>query len=241
MNYQEYVNSTPIQLFLVSVILIYFLFRGLQLLNNKLVRSIGGRQKLQRVLYFVEFITWLVFILEAIKYFWSADTVIASALSMVFLMVTAWTAWFVVKDYVAGLYIKWNKLFSLNDEIEIDNKKGKIIGMKERFALVEIDPLHTMQIVYSKLFTKSVVKIGLSGLSSNVSFTINLPLKQKPLENLEKIKTYIYQLPWINSKHKPMVMIEEQNKSGYLIRINASLIDIKYTEQFKNSVRNKFE
>ncbi len=241
MDYQEYVKSTPIQLFLGLVILIYLTFRALHLLNNKVVHNLGNRQKIQRVLYFVEFIAWLLFTVEAIKYFAVANNVIAITLSIVLFVITAWTAWFVIKDYVAGLYIKWNKLFLLNDEIEIDNIKGKIIEFRSRFVLIEIDPLHTVQVVYSRLFAKNVVKLGLSGLSSNVSFTINLSSALKPVESLENIKTYVYQLPWINSKHEPIVIIEEQTAQGSLIRINASLIDINYSENFKNSVRSKFE
>ncbi len=240
MNYQEYVSTTPIQLFFALIIFIYFAFRGLHLLNNKLVNSVGNRQKLNRVLYFVEFFAWIIFILEAIKYFAASNKVMAFALSIVIFVITAWISWFVIKDYIAGLYIRWNKLFAINDEIEIDNKKGKIVEFSSRFIVVEIDPLHTMQVVYSKLFNSNIVKVGLSGLSSNLSFTISLPATQKPVENLENIKTYIYQLPWINSKHEPMVIIEQQNKNDYLIRINVSLIDVKYSEDFKNSIRNKF-
>ncbi len=241
MDYKEYVSSTPIQFFFGLVILIYFIFRSLHFLNNKLVNSVNNRQRLQRILYFIEFLAWLFFTIEAIKYFSVSNRVIAIALSIILFIITAWTSWFVIKDYIAGLYIKWNKLFAIDDEIEINDKKGKIIGFKSRFILIEIDPLHTMQVVYSKLFNSNIVKIGLSGLSSNVSFTIHLSSKEKPVENIENIKTYIYQLPWINSRHEPMVIIEEQNKDGYLIRVNASLIDVKYSENFKNNIRNKFE
>ncbi len=241
MNYQEYVSSGSIQLFVGLVILIYFIFRAFHLLNRKLVHNVNSGQKLQRVLYFVEFIAWLLFTIESIKYFSSTNTVVSVTLSVVLCVVMAWTAWFVIKDYTAGLYIRWNKLFLLNDEIEVDNVEGKIIEFKSRFVVLEIDPLHTVQIVYSKLFANNVVKLGLSGLSSNVSFTINLSSSLKPVDSLEKIKNYVYQLPWINSKHEPIVIIEEQNTEGSIIRINASLIDTNYSEKFKNSIRSKFE
>ncbi len=241
MDYQEYVSSTPTQVFFLLVIATYLIYRGLHVLNKNFVNNMNKRQKLQKALFFLEFLTWLVVTFEAIKYFRSNNTIITIALSLILLVVISWTAWFVIKDYVAGLYVKWNENYSLNDEIQIDNKKGKIIAMKSRYAVIELDPLHTMQIPYSKLFTKSVIKVGLSGLSSNVSFTLNLPDNLKPLESLEQIKTYIYQLPWINFKHEPMVLVEEHNANGALIRINASLIDLRYSEEFKNNLRNKFE
>lgn len=241
MDYQDYVNNSPTQMFLATALIIYLTFRAIHWANKRFVSNISNRNKLQKTLYFLEFVAWILYVFEAIKYFYKANIIIAITLSIILIIITAWTTWYVIKDYVAGLYIKWNNLYSINDEIEIEQQKGKIIAMKSRSAIIEIDALHTSQIVYSKFFAKNVIKIGLSGLSSNISFTIKLPVKLNPVETIEKITTYIYQLPWINIKHKPIVIIEKQDAQQTLIRINASLIDVDYSEEFKNNIKTKFE
>ena len=241
MDYQKYFNNPSIQAFLFVAILIYFIFRIFHILNKRFVIRQNHLKNLRKTIYLLEFLTWLLFVSESIKYFAANNIVIAGSLAIIFLVVIAWTAWFVIKDYVVGLYLKWNDAYKLNEAIQVDGQSGKIIKLGSRFAIIEISPLHTTKISYSDLFTKRVVKTGLTELSANASFTLRLPKDFQYSNGLESIRTYIYQLPWTNLNHKPVVVIEKQDNDQTIIRISASLIDENYLEQFKSNVRTRFE
>jgi len=241
MNYKQYFNNPSMQAFLLAAIFIYFVFRVFHFLNKRFVIRHNYRKNLQKFLYLFEFISWLLFVSESIKYFAANNLVIAGSLAVILLIVISWTAWFVIKDYVVGLYLKWNDAYKINEVIQIEGQSGKIIKLSNRFVILEISPLHTTKVSYSSLFTKKVIKTGLTDLSANASFTINLPRDFQYPEDLDLIQTYIYQLPWTNLNHKPAVVVENQDKEKTVIRISASLIDESYIEQFKVSLRKRFE
>ena len=241
MNYQQYFSNPSFQAFLLAAFFIYFIFRLFQFLNKRFVIRLKHRKKLRKFIYFLEFITWLFYVSESIKYFAENNIIVAGSLSVILFVVVGWTAWFVIKDYVVGLFIKWNDTFKVNEIIEVDEKNGKIIKLTSRSAILEISPLHTVNIAYSKLFSKQVVKTGLTDLGANASFTINLAKKTHQPEDLSLIKKYIFQLPWTNFNYDPTVVVENQVNDKVVVRISASLIDDSYIEQFKTSIRNKFE
>ncbi len=241
MNYKQYFNNPSIQAFLLAALFIYFIFRLFHYLNKRFVIKQNYKKTLRKFIYFLEFITWVFYVFESIKYFSENNTVIAGALAIILFVVIGWIAWFVVKDYVAGLYLKWNDSYKVNEVIEIEGQAGKIIKLSSRNAILEISPLHTINVSYSKLFTKQVIKTGLTDLSANTSFTINLSKEFQNTGSLKMVRNYILQLPWTNLKHEPLVVIENQEKDKVLVRISASLIDENYSERFRNTIRTKFE
>ncbi len=241
MNYQQYFNNPSIQAFLLAALFIYFIFRLFQYLNKRFVIKLNQKKNLRKLIYFLEFITWIFYVSESIKYFAENNTVIAGSLAIILFVVIGWTAWFVVKDYVVGLYLKWNDTYKVNEVIEIDGQSGRIIKLSSRNAILEISPLHTINVSYSKLFTKQVIKTGLTDLNANTSFTIKLSKEFQNIDHLKLVRDYILQLPWTNLKHEPLVIVENQEKNTFEIRISASLIDESYAEKFRNSIKNKFE
>jgi hypothetical protein len=241
MNYQQYFSNPSFQAFLLAAFFIYFIFRLFHFLNKRFVVKLKHRKNLRKFIYFIEFITWLFYVSESIKYFAEKNIVVAGLLTIILLVVVGWTAWFVIKDYVVGLYLKWNDTYKVNEIIEIDGQNGKIVKLGSRQAILEISPLHTINIAYSKLFSKKVIRTGLTDLGANASFTINVPKDTHNPENLNLIRKYIFQLPWTNFKNEPTVVVENQVNDKVVVRISASLIDDSYAEQFKNTIRNKFE
>lgn len=241
MNYQDLINKPSIQGFILIAIIIYLLFRGFQLLNKRFVNKKKYQEFIRRGLYFLEFITWIILIAEAIKYFYTDNVVVAGVLALVVLIVFGWIAWFVIKDYAVGLFIKWTDSYKVNEMVEVGGQNGKIVKLGKRSAILEINPIQTIEIAYSKLFTKKVIRTGVSELSSSVTFTLNIGDKFEGNESLEKIVSYIYHLPWANLKQKPIVVVEASDRENTTLRISASLIDDSYEELFKNSLRQKFE
>jgi small conductance mechanosensitive channel len=241
MIYQEYFNNPSIQAFLLATLFIYFIFRLFQYLNKRFVIKQNHKKNLRKFIYFLEFITWIFYVFESIKYFAENNNVLAGALAIILFVIIGWTAWFVVKDYVAGLYLKWNDTYKVNEVIEIGGQAGRIIKLGSRNVILEISPLHTINVSYSKLFTEQVIKTGLTDLSANTSFTINLSKEFQNSDSHKVVRNYILQLPWTNLKHEPLVIVENQEKDEMTIRISASLIDESYSEQFSNTIRTKFE
>ncbi len=241
MNYQQYLNTPTVQTFLLASFFIYLIFRLLHFFNRRFVLKQNHRKNLKKVIYFLEFVTWLLYVAESVKQFSEENLVVAVLLSIVLLIVISWTAWFVIKDYVIGLYLKWNDAFKINEVINVNGHTGKIIKLASRNAILEISPIHTLNISYSKLFTKEVVKTGLTDLSANVSFTLNVSKINYNTDHLNLIKTYILQLPWTNLKYSPTVLVENQGQDNVFVRISASLIDVNYTDQFRKSIKNRFE
>lgn len=241
MNYQQYLNNPSTQAFLLAAFFIYFIFRVFHFLNKRFVLKQSYRKNLRKFIYLLEFLTWLIFLLEAINFFAENNIVLAGSLALILFIITGWTTWFVIKDYVAGLYLKWNNAYKANEVIEIDGQSGRILKLEKRSLLFEISPLHTTQIAYSKLFTKKVIKTGLTDLGANASFTIDLLKEFQNAEGLTKIHNYIFQLPWTNLKHQPLVVVENQESEKMIVRISASLIEESYIDQFRNAIKEKFE
>jgi len=239
MNFLQFNDNPKIGIFLFLGFFIYLIFRVLHFIISKYYKK-KINHLLRKSIYFLELIIWTFFLYEGIMLFKSKNIVFSAFCLLILLFSVGWICWFIVRDYIAGLFLKMDGTFTLNETIEFDNFSGKIAKMGGRGLALEIDSSNSIYIPYNQFFVKRHKKTGSSDNIAKCNFVFKLNSNLKALEALDAIKIFIYQLPWISSKHEQEVFIEGIEDDFTLIKISASLIDKKFQDKFQQKVQERF-
>ncbi len=240
MNYTQFIENPKEHIFTISGLIIYFIFRLLQYFFTK-KPEIKSKLFLSRIFYFIEIMTWFAYLSEGVNLFAQKNLFFSGLCGFILLLGIVWISWFILKDFIAGLFLKMNQDIKLNEIIEFDNISGKVIKIGSRDVELEIDGSNTINIPFNQFFIKRIIHTGTSEHCAKANFVLKLNKNLNAIEALDNIKVFIYQLPWTSSTHEQDVTIEKMDKEGTLIKICALLFDQKYMDKFEQILRERFE
>jgi len=240
MDYTQFAENPSEIIFVIFGVIIYFIFRLMQFLSSR-KWAIKAKYFSSRIFYFIEIITWIAYFTEGINLFIHKNIIFSGISAIVLFVSIGWISWFILRDYLAGLFLKMDKGFKLDEIIEFDGFLGSVNSIGNRDIEIRIDGSNTVKIPYSQLFIKRLIRAGTSDNCAKTNFVFKLDSKINAVEAVDLIKVFIYQLPWINTAHEQEVTIEKMDKHETLIGINATLFDKKYTHRFEQKIRDRFE
>jgi len=240
MNYSQFLNNPKEGIFFFFGLFIYFIFRLIQYLVN---RYAGNRatQFLTKSFYFIEIIFWLVFLFEGVELFKNKNKVFSLFFALILVFSLSWSCWFILRDYIAGLYLNISASLKLNETIEFDGYVGKINKMGSRMLELQLTLAKSVNIPYHQFFLKRIIKTGSSVNCAREYFEFKLNPKIDAIESKSLIHTYIHQLPWVSDKFEQEILIEKVEGNSTVVKINVSLFDKKYFDRFQQKIKEKFE
>jgi hypothetical protein len=202
--------------------------------------KLKDKKRYQKILYYIEIFGGIIVLSMFAGYLYHRSTVVAMVLMLFLALIILFFGWFFIKDYVAGLVIKASANLSLNDIIEINGIKGKIISFGHLSIVVNSEEGKKIYLPYSKIASNiKAVKVA-SEIKNNQSFEIickNVNNKEKFSENVKK---YILTLPWVNHTIMPDVEITEIDNKDIKLNITLVLYDRKYYIRTLETIKNKF-
>ena len=240
MNYTQFAENPKELVFVIFGVIIYFIFRLIHfLVTRKLVNR--PKQFLGSLFYFIEVMIWFAYFSEGINLFVHKNIIFSGICAFVLLVAIGWISWFILRDFIAGLFLKMNETFKLDEIIEFDGFSGSVQSIGNRDIEIRIDGSNTVKIPYSQFYIKRLIRAGTSDNCAKSNFIFKLDTSLNAIDAVDAIKVFIYQLPWTNSAHEQEVIIDKMDKQETLISINASLFDQKYKDRFEQKIRERFE
>jgi small-conductance mechanosensitive channel len=240
MNYTQFTDNPREEVFVFAGLILYFLFRVFQYLINK-YRAKTYKHAISKLVYFIEIIVWFAYLSEGVNLFAQQNLVVSCLCALILLFAISWTSWYILRDYLAGLFLKMSGTFKLDEIVDFDGFSGRITNIGNRSIQLEIASANTVTIPYHQFYIKRLISTGKSDNSAKGDFIFKLNPNLNAIDTIETIKVFIYQLPWTNNKNEQEVSIEKSDSEGSLIKINASLLDKKYFDRFQSKIKERFE
>jgi len=224
---------------LILTLMIYAAFMFLRVLLLNLGVGTLRKEKLLKAFYFLQVVTWISFA------FWSLDwifpdelsTRLAVAVFAIFILLGL--GWFVLRDLFAGIILKIQDAFRINQYLEIGKLAGYIKRVGHLGLSLTIDDSKSVYVPYRKIIAETRIKKGVekTGFQYQTEFVVNWGLT--PAETLEKLRMKIVNLPWCALTIPPSFRLISSDETSTRIKANLWLISEKYIndiESFKKTI-----
>lgn len=222
--------------FLFSTFIIFLFFRLLRFTASRFIKKLKIKQNALRILFGFELIVWIILIYRIAEYSFAIKPVLAFVMISLLICIAVWVFWFVLRDYLVGLYIRGAGRLKINQSIAFDDVKGKIIGFANNFVLLEKENQNHIVVPYSKLLAKNIEHF-LQSTEEELSMRFELKNDKDKEAFIEKVKTKLLELPWVNHQLEPQInLIKDEGKS--FIELKIMLLDKKYRSKVEEALND---
>ncbi len=198
-------------IFFITGFLLLLLFRVLNLTTRAFVRKRQLRTGILRTLPVIELVAWVAFS------FWGVFLVFGDQLyydlivALMAILVIFGLAWFVFRDFLAGIMLKTEKALQPGQVIKTPIAEGKVTKMG--FLSMELinDAGETVNVPYSRLSNQLFIIPPKNEDSLPHQAEIVLASSQASEQTKEKAIKYLMALPWVISPAPSVQIIKTRD------------------------------
>jgi hypothetical protein len=233
-------ENPRIVFFILAGFCIFLIFRIFHFFIQKAKnKNLWGR--FSKFLYLSEIFSWFLFISYGIERFFQYRPAVSLILAIALILASVWVSCYILRDYIAGLFIKLENTYQKGEVLKSVDFKGKVIAFYSRHIEIEDEDSGIVKIPYSKLFISRPFKSGTTGQASREIVFLEVSKPEDKSELLESIQKYANILPWTNNKYNTEISIESENNKTITIKLKTALFDSKYSIPFKKALSEKFK
>ncbi len=237
--------SIPSLVFLSITILL--LFRLLHLSSNKLINRTSVKHWVKKTLFALELIVWITLIYQLAEKSINKQPVLSVVMILLLIFIAAWSFWFVLRDYFAGIYIRISGRFTLHETIAFNDAanslqtiKGKIIRFTNQNLVLEQQNHTIIEIPYNKLFNKKIERhVQSTEEELRLVFEMKTPKDKEVF--IEDVNKQLLELPWVNHNQDVKIAVQKQEDSKNKLELKIVLVDKKYRNRVEEILRQNFE
>jgi hypothetical protein len=225
---------------LLAALGIFFLFRGLTFLNKALPLSKKIKQYMGYLLPVAEFVFWMGFLIWAVRSLYNAYNFVALIIIVALLALMAAPAWFLFRDFIYGIIIRFQQKIEIDSAIEIEDIKGIVIRTGLLGFDIKTSEGNINNIPYNKIIGKIITRHGTNiNLDSHcIQFCIKTASDIN--EIIPKLKTTLINAPWVVSSHEPIIKKVEKQTESFLVDVVIYTIDETHVQNIRDYVMKRF-
>ncbi|UZR94449.1 mechanosensitive ion channel domain-containing protein [Chondrinema litorale] len=197
------------------------------------------RMWIRRLLPPVEGSVWFIFFLVGIN--WLVPNSVWSSVAILLIIIVAlfWISWFAVKDIVAGIILKTEGTFAVNDRIQVMDVTGQITKLGYRAMVLETDLGETVNIPFSKVSAEMQVKSNPGERIKSHRFEILLKetSTHEVMAQVKNIRQIVFNAPWSSLKKAPQVKLVGEKEGHKRIEIIIYALKVEYFTLIKDYLK----
>jgi small-conductance mechanosensitive channel len=185
----------------------------------------------------LEIAIWVIFGLVAIKVVLRDSLYYMLAVLSIFAIILVWFGWFVARDFIAGLVLKFGGNFQAGQQFNMDDIKGNIVSANHLYLNVLQSNGLVTKIPYHKI-SESIHSEAQPGDQSSefrfeidVSNDLNLEVQQS------RIRSAILLTPGVAVNKEPKIHLKARDDKNSTFEIIAYLIHIDYSGNVLSNIK----
>lgn len=223
---------------IIIVLSVIFVFRVLNVLNKTFKHTPKIKHHINYGLPLAELFIWIVLVIWILNYFYTSGNNVGLFITGLLLLLSVVPAFFSLRDFLSGIYLKLQNKISEGNYIEIDDLKGKIEKMGN-FSMNIVDKYGNIKSVpYNKINSKIILKPGYNPNLCKINLVFYFPEHLKTKKIIPRLKTQLITTPWV-AVSQPIIVenIEYKNKQ-LLIEVIVYALQKNYAENIKDMIDN---
>jgi hypothetical protein len=202
---------------------LFFIFRLLVLLPERLSLSRSRRTQIDRLLPAIEFFTWLIFVFWALFYTLETKTYFPYLIYSLVIVLVLLFSWFILKDVLAGMVFRFQNNHTTGQKISLKGINGRI----RNFGIthIQIDSNGSIfKIPYSRLSGEIISESPeIESNRSTIRIAVSKPASID--DAIARIRFLLLNYPWIFPESEPSILCSAENENEYIFDITTNLID----------------
>lgn len=219
---------------LILAALLFLFFRAIK--ATFLTRT--RQRRIAEYFPIAEVVVWLLFILWSINILLKDSLYHMIAVLALSAVIVAGLGWFVARDLIAGIVLRFSDHFNRRQKLLLENEQGTIIDAGLLALSLQKEDGSTLKIPWSKI-SGQVYGKGMTDESQNtLIFTIDAENRQSPEKLQDKIRQAILLTVGVALNREPKIQIVNGPKGQQQIKITAYTLNPACFSNIRNNVNN---
>ncbi|HCX98667.1 MAG TPA: hypothetical protein DG754_00870 [Bacteroidales bacterium] len=227
--------------YLVFAVALFFMLR----LASQLAKTIPTSKKYRKVILrgfpLFELAIWAAFVLWVVNHALGNSEYLTLATTSVLLVFLLIISWFFLRDFIAGIILKTEFPFEINQRIAASKYDGAIKRLGYRSLELEMDNGDIVKIPYSQIASRSIhlqnMEDSLRGHETLVKASTKIPVQTaKDIITKEVLLT-----PWATTKQVPTIRVVEQTDQTNSYSVHFHSVSSKYAASISQHLKTVFD
>ncbi len=202
------ISTGGVTVFLLLTVLLFALLRWLRRLVILVPMSKARQRTVNRGILVSETVVVLVFLLTSIPLLvLKGDPAYTPIFFGILILGVIWVSWFVIRDAVAGLFIKAGEVVRLGDRVEIDGASGRLTRLGYRVFELETSEGEQVVVPFSRLSQQAVSRTP--AIDNVFRYSFRLPRPPSALaETYDRIRRTALNHHWSSLARDPQIELQ---------------------------------
>lgn len=221
-------------------IAILIVYRILSFLSKRIPLSTELQHYLNIILPVAELLSWFGFAVWCIRFLYESEAYAILITISVVLLLLIIPSWFLIRDFIFGVLLIFQRKIEINTRIEIGNISGKIVkigyftfDIKSKDGSIDTIPYSKIR---SEVITKSSENINLEKELLHFS----LPATGNIDHTLERLKVTLMNSPWVAASQQPIIKNILHENEKHVIEVYVYLLKKEYIEKIRDFVHTSY-
>lgn len=198
------------------------------------------RDRVLRVLPFIEIIAWLAFAYWFLHRFLSDYSYFSLAFVLVFMILVISLSWPVLRDFASGLILKSEGAFRVGDQISVLEVNGRVWRLGYRSLVLESDQGGIVRIPYSRIARQKTMRASPKKVLTRHPIMLTAK-KKEPLNQLvERMRQAALNAPWSSIKRTPEVILKSETGEHFVFEVTVFVSDKNHLYRIEEYLRQSF-
>ncbi len=217
-----------------------FLFRVLSFLNKRITLSAELHHYLTIILPIAELLSWFGFAIWSIRIMYESEAyAILITVSVVILLLII-PSWFLIRDFIFGVFLVFQRKIELDTRIEIGKISGKIVKIGYFTFDIKSKDGNIDTIPYSKIRSEVITKSGENINLEKELVRFSFPATSNIDETLEQLKITLLNSPWVAASQQPIIKNVILENDKHIVEVYVYLLKKDYIEKIRDFVRTNY-
>ena len=238
----DILKSPPIvhvQLLLIISILGLLFAHVLMRYSHKVKADKSLSNRIRKFLPVLEVTVLILIILWIIARFYGDDPIYSLVLNIAFLVILIWSAWFAIRDYVSGIFLRAENIYELNDTVRIHNIEGIVRAMGFRSLELETEDHRKIRIPYSTITKETVERLRISERWKADVFSVKIKKSIPANQLVRQLKETILNCAWSSIKKFPIVDLESETNGVFQFEITVFALDRNFFSVIRDHLQKE--
>lgn len=227
---------------LEAVLAATMLFLGLRLLRRLLATVFAGgphRVRFQRAFPIAESFVWFLFTVWSLRLVFGDPFFQSLALLILLAVAAMWLSWFAAKDFTAGLILRFQDAYEVDQQIRLGDVSGTISSIGYLGLDVERESGEVVKIPYSKIAGKLHAKRPPAELTNHYRFKMEVPKRFPVSETTRILRTSVLMSPWASLNKEPLIRRLAETEDAYIFEVGVHAIGTDHFQAIEKDVKDQ--
>ncbi len=222
--------------FVIVALILLFSFRLIYVLHNALRYAPQIKYHVRYLLPVIELFSWIGFAVWSIDHIYRSDNIQGLIFLSTLFAILAVPGYFLLRDFVFGIYLKIQRKIDAGDSIEFDGLEGEIIRAGQ-FSLEIRDTQGDLNTIpYSKIRFKIIVKHGRNPNLKKQILSFSVPDDRSVSAVRQELERHIVNAPWVAVSQPPRFESVKHEAGRLLFEVAVFTIKKEHADYIKELV-----